>query len=160
MIYIGIDPGASGAIAAITDDGGIVFLEDFPGDEGQVANMVYHLSKIGRSTAALEKVSAMPGQGVTSMFKFGTNYGIWMGALASFKIPFVLVRPQQWQKGMISKAQDKKPALAAASRLFPSAELYGPRGGGKDGRADALLIAEWCRRKYIKEPQQLRPRRK
>jgi len=88
----------------------------------------------------------MPKQGVASTFKFGTNYGIWRGILAAFEIPFYTVGVHQWQKGVIQKAQDKKPALAAASRLFPTAELYGPRGGGKDGRADALLIAHWCRR--------------
>jgi crossover junction endodeoxyribonuclease RuvC len=95
---------------------------------------------------AIEYCHAMPKQGVTSMFKFGTNYGIWHGILAALQIPFYIARPAQWQKGVIKKAQDKKPAVAAAARIFPGAELHGPRGGAKDGRADALLIAYWCRR--------------
>ena len=91
----------------------------------------------------------MPKQCVVSMFKFGMNYGIWKGMLASFEIPFIEITPKTWQKGVISKAQDKKPALAAAGRMFPTAELTGPRGGGKDGRADALLIADFCRRQFL-----------
>ena len=135
----------------IDKDNTIHTLLDWPGDEIGAAAIVreikmkasYHKSAI---LGAIERVHSMPGQGVASTFKFGTNYGIWRGVLSAFEIPFYTVGVHQWQKGVIQKAQDKKPALAAASRLFPSAELYGPRGGGKDGRADALLIAHWCRR--------------
>ena len=70
--------------------------------------------------------------------------------LASFRLPFVEVAPRTWQKGVIAKAQDKKPSVAAAGRLFPNAPLFGPKGGAKDGRADALLIAYYCLRQYTK----------
>ena len=132
----------------------IIVLSDWPGDEIGAAAIVreitmkaeYHKSIL---LGAIERVHSMPQQGVASTFKFGTNYGIWRGILAAFEMPFYTVGVQQWQKGVIQKAQDKKPALAAAARLFPSAELYGPRGGGKHGRSDALLIAHWCRRQSI-----------
>ena len=153
QLWIGIDPGQSGALAMIDKDNIIHTLSDWPGDEIGAAAIVreiqdeteiqYHI------VAAIERVHSMPKQGVASTFKFGTNYGIWRGILAALGIPFYTVGVHQWQKGVIQKAQDKKPALAAASRLFPTAELYGPRGGGKDGRADALLIAHWCRRQSI-----------
>jgi crossover junction endodeoxyribonuclease RuvC len=151
FFYIGIDPGQSGAIAVIDSQNNIIQLKDWPGDEIQAAKIVQATKKVVREekmnlVGAIEYCHAMPKQGVSSMFKFGTNYGIWMGILAALDIPFYVVTPAKWQKGVIKKAQDKKPALAAAARIFPNAELYGPKGGGKDGRADALLIAYWCRR--------------
>jgi len=162
-IYIGIDPGASGAIALITSEGKYISIYDWPGNEQELAKI---LDQIDRRYppekwdmfAAIEKVGAMPArnktgkpvQGIASTFKFGTNYGIWRMGLAMFKIPFILVTPQKWQKGIITK-DDKmlgkaKGNCAAAARLFPDAPLYGPRGGAKDGRADALMIADWRRR--------------
>jgi len=124
-------------------------LQDWPGNEIAAAQLLRDWSQHWTTYAAIEKGQAMPKQGVRSMFKFGMNYGIWKGILASFGIPFREITPRTWQKGVIAKAQDKKPALAAAQRMFPQAKLTGPRGGAKDGRADALLIADWCRRQYV-----------
>ena len=154
QLFIGIDPGQSGALAMITQDNTVITLSDWPGDEIGAAAIVREIKMKAEwrehtLLGAIERVHSMPKQGVASTFKFGANYGIWRGILAAFEIPFYTVGVHQWQKGIIKKAQDKKPALAAASRLFPNAELYGPRGGGKDGRADALLIAHWCRRQSI-----------
>ena len=150
-LFIGIDPGQTGAIAMINETNIVIALKDWPGDEIQAAAVVREIvikNTVGLN-AAIEYVHAMPKQGVTSMFKFGTNYGVWRGILAAFAIPFFTVRPQQWQKEVVKKAEGKKAAVAAAGRMFPDAELYGPRGGAKDGRADALLIAHWCRRQYV-----------
>jgi hypothetical protein len=140
--YIGIDPGQSGALAVIHRDGYTV--DDWPGDEVAAADLLrmVMVNHQGPYMAALELVHAMPKQGVASMFKFGCNFGVWKGLLAMAGIPFRLVRPQEWQKGFISKADGKTAALAAARRLFPDA----PLGRAKDhGRADALLIANWCK---------------
>jgi len=162
-LYIGIDPGVSGAIAAIDQKQNVLLLKDWPGDEIGAADIIRKLVRDYDADikAALEKAQAVPGQATItkgkfgggpsprSQFKFGTNFGIWRGVLAAFQIPFGLPHPKTWQKGVLAKAQDKKPAMAAASRMFPKAEIYGPRGGKKDGRADALLIADWCRRQFI-----------
>ena len=150
-LFIGVDPGQTGAMAVIDNFQNIILLEDWPGNEIAAAKIVRNLLDSHTDSyikAAIEKVHSMPGQGVASSFKFGTNYGIWKGIMASFQIPFHEPTPQAWQKGVLKKAQDKKPAIAAASRLFPVAILTGPRGGSKDGRADSLLIADWCRRQY------------
>jgi len=150
--YLGIDPGKNGAIALISSRRDVLFLADYPGDEIQAAKMISGLKEeFANINAIIEKAHAMPKQGVSSMFKFGMNYGIWLGILASFQIPSQQVSPRVWQKGVIAKAQDKKPAMAAAGRMFPCAELRGPRGGAKDGRADALLIADLCRRQFVKD---------
>lgn len=151
-LFIGIDPGASGAIALIDEKQNIILLEDWPNSEILAANIIANISEYKNNNdifAAIEKAHSMPKQGVRSMFSFGQNYGIWKGILAANSISFREITPSTWQKGVISKAQDKKPSLAAASRIFPTAELYGPKGGAKDGRADALLIADWIRRQYI-----------
>lgn len=148
-LYLGIDPGATGAVALIDDFRNIVVLADWPGDEIQAARIIREMD-LSKVRAVVEKVHHMPGQGGSSSFKFGTNYGVWKGILAMAGIPYYEAPPQKWQKGVITtKAQDKKPSLAIAGRLFPKAELVGPKGGGKDGRSDALLIADYCRKTYV-----------
>ena len=162
LLFIGIDPGATGAIAVIDQMQQIKLLQDWPGDEVLASDIVRDLvmpyadldnieclfdNLSLKFKATIERVHSMPGQGVRSMFSFGTNYGIWRGILASFQIPFLNPTPQAWQKGILSK-QDALPKMAAAGRMFPRAVLTGPRGGHKDGRADALLIADYCRRQF------------
>jgi len=152
MIFIGADPGATGALAAIKEDRRIVALFDYPGDEIILTRSVEELLLDHPNEdffAALEKVGTRPGQSAQSVLKFGVNYGIWKGVLAGLHISYEIVTPQKWQKGVIAKAEDKEPAMAAAGRMFPDAVIRGPRGGKIDGRADALLIADWCRRQYI-----------
>ena len=92
------------------------------------------------SVAYLEKVHAMPGQGVTSMFNFGMGYGSIQGILAAAGIPVKLVTPQEWKKyhGLIR--MDKDCARLLAQRLYPQASL----ARKKDiGRADAMLIGDY-----------------
>ncbi len=148
VAFIGIDPGATGCAALIHDHGHDLF--DWPGDPAPVVPiMVGWLVRFDVRLAALEKVHAMPGQGVVSMFTFGENCGTWKGILATMHIPYVCPRPQDWQKGLVDRkaAKDIKAAsLATARRLFPDADL----GRKKDhGRADALLLAWWARRQRI-----------
>lgn len=149
--YMGIDPGKSGAVAVINASSEIILLEDCPPTEKGMADLIKglfspYVDEYEPLQAAIEHVHAMPKQGVSSTFKFGMGYGLWKGILVALEIPFVEVRPQAWQKGLFKKADGKDAAMAVASRMFPSAELYGPRGGKKDGRADALLLADWKRR--------------
>jgi crossover junction endodeoxyribonuclease RuvC len=160
MIFIGIDPGKSGAIACIKDDREIILVRDYPGDVHGCVDIVdkiisksdtiprMHIGKFIQ--AAIERAQSMPKQGVRSMFNYGVNYGDWRGCLASPKIPFEHPTPQMWRKGLITTmGTAKNPSMDAARRLFPEAELYGPRGGARDGRAEALLIAEWLRRLHV-----------
>jgi len=89
--YIGIDPGQSGAIAVIDGTCEIIHLSDWPGDEVEAAKLIREITKeISHCDikAVIEKATAMPKQGVSSTFKFGTNYGIWKGILASFQNTF------------------------------------------------------------------------
>ena len=148
VAYLGIDPGATGCAALIHDGGHDLF--DWPGDPALVVpRLADWLARFEIKLAALEKVGAMPGQGVVSMFSFGQNVGAWQGILAAMAIPYVCPRPQEWQRGLLGRkaGKDTKAAsLATARRLFPDADL----GRKKDhGRADALLLAWWARRQGI-----------
>jgi crossover junction endodeoxyribonuclease RuvC len=150
-VYVGIDPGRSGAIAVLYPDGA-ADAWDMPGDEREIADCLRDISILAaladqKVMAALEKVGAMPGQGVTSMFTFGQSVGVIKGCLAALRIPMLLVTPQRWQKIVFdsaAKPTDRKAAsLYLARRMFPTVKLNLKKDHGK---ADALLIATWLKR--------------
>lgn len=141
--FIGIDPGASGAIAIFNNHAEIILLADWPGNAVAAAHTISDRVFLIQAQAAIESVHAMPKQGVTSMFKFGQNFGVWLGIMAALEIPTLLPRPLDWQKGIIRKGDGPDPktrSMAAALRLFPKADI---RLKKHHSRADALLIAWW-----------------
>ena len=144
MIYIGIDPGKSGAMAVIF--GGMDETVLVPFDEQEYTNILRNLAGQPMK-ACLEHVGAMPGQGVTSMFNFGQNFGYIKGLLEAFQIPYELVRPQKWKKEF-SITGDKNSSIEVCKRLFPGVVLQRTERCRKDddGLAEALLIAEYARR--------------
>lgn len=95
----------------------------------------------------LEHIGAMPGQGVTSMFHFGENFGYIRGLLEAFEIPYELVRPQKWKKEF--GISDKNSSVECCKRLFPVVDLRRTERCRKDddGLAEALLMAEYARRR-------------
>lgn len=160
MMIVGIDPGLNGAIAIIEPDTREITIFDTPTlsiksktknkNEYDIQKMVEILSDNAGVIRAvyLEKVHSMPGQGVASMFSMGYGYGLWIGILAALKIPYNLVIPQQWKKKMLAgmtseEKQNKKTSIIRAQQLYPDAKIFGVKGGGKDGRAEALLIATY-----------------
>lgn len=142
MIYIGIDPGKSGALAVISDDGSVSIVPFDP--ETYKATLRY---ATGPTRAVLEHVTAMPGQGVTSMFNFGQNFGYIRGLLEANQISYELVRPQKWKKEF-SITGDKNSSVEVCKRLFPGVVLRRTERCRKedDGMAEALLMAEYARR--------------
>lgn len=157
MIYIGIDPGKNGGIAVINDkfpkpvnitvykysDDDLIDVID--GTKG--SSIAVHRDE--EIKCVLEKVNAMPGQGVVSMFNFGQNFGFIQGVLKAYEIPFELVPPQKWKKEF-SVTSDKNTSIEVAKRLFPGVNLKATDRCRKDhdGMAEALLIAEYGRRHY------------
>lgn len=143
MIYIGIDPGKKGGIAILDRLGEVIGVWDMPDTEQDILEVFQEFA--GKARAALEKVSAMPGQGVTSMFTFGRGYGALRMALTASRVPFRDVGPKAWQKelgltGPYPSPKDRKNAhKATAQALFPGEKVTLLT-------ADALLIAEWLRR--------------
>lgn len=103
---------------------------------------------------ALERSQSMPGQGVVSVFNYGVGFGLLQGLLSALKIPYELIPPTSWTKdlhaGLPQSAKPKEKSRTAAERLFPGLDLRAP--GGRvphEGLIDALLIAEWARRRRV-----------
>lgn len=144
--YIGVDPGKSGAMAIIHASGEV---EVIPFD---AVNYSLALARVRSGaypvTCCVEKVSAMPGQGVVSMFNFGHNLGVIEGLLRGYGIPYQLVPPQTWKKEF-SLSSDKNKSIEVCQKLFPKVSLLATERSRKpsDGIAEAVLIAEYARRK-------------
>lgn len=155
MLFIGIDPGANGGIAMIAPNNGeptgnssaFKMPETEKDTYSLICNLTYtEICRLDVETFALiEKVHSMPKQGVASTFKFGMNYGLLRGILIALQIPFDEVTPQKWQKAMGCLTHgDKNISKAKAQQLFPQLKIT-------HATADALLIAEHCRRTYGRE---------
>lgn len=130
---IGIDPGANGAIAWITD--GKPCVEKMPDTLQDLWELLCELSNEGNCKAYLEAVSSSPQMGVVSSFSFGRGYGNLEMALTAAGIPFERIRPQVWQKalGCMTKG-NKNVSKRKAQELFPDRKVT-------HTTADALLIA-------------------
>ena len=150
MIFIGIDPGLNGAIAFFDTGRGHLSVVDMPVVEvlrgGKKkrevsAQMLAQIIRLAERpcTAVFERVNAMPGQGVTSVFSFGRSSGIVEGVLAALAIPAHIITPQVWQKAA-SVRGGKDGARQRATELFPAyAGLFARKKD--DGRADAACMA-------------------
>lgn len=150
---IGIDPGASGAVAIMASDGTLIEVWDMPVVQvmaGKTAKnrvspemLAAELRNWDDAVAYVEQVSAMPGQGVSSMFAFGESLGIIRGVLAGLSIPCHLVPPARWKRALGVNA-GKDGCRAKAAQLWP-AQAGEFRRVKDDGRAEAALIAHWGR---------------
>ena len=144
MVYIGVDPGKSGAFCGIFDD----HVEVYPWDNVDFIAFLNRIIYSGDGVkAAVEKVGAFSGQGVTSCFTFGYSAGFIAGVLSALGIPYQLVPPRVWKK-VYSLDSDKAKSIDACHRLFPELSLRKTEKCRTDSAdlAEAALIAEWCRR--------------
>jgi len=166
MTYrIGIDPGITGAIALLGPAGELDDLLDMPTmlltgtrqkvNAAELGKIIGRWTDLPGLTALLEQVSAMPGQGVSSMFGFGMSYGIVQGVLGALQIPVTFVTPQCWKKraGIPAKSE-KDYSRTIAQQLYPNASLERKK---HVGRADAILIARFgLGSASVKSPRTLR----
>lgn len=139
---MGIDPGISGAIAFYFPDApGRIAVDDVPVAGGEIS--APHLASMVRryspTMAVIEKVSAMPGQGVVSMFNFGRSYGDVRGVIGALNIPLYYVTPGVWKK-YFGLSSDKDLSRKLAIQRFPTVAEHFARKKD-DGRAEAALIA-------------------
>ena len=160
MLIIGIDPGLSGSICFF-EDGKILDVIEMPTmTEGkknkrqvngsQTYNEILkRINKIENQDVRviIEQVSAMPGQGVTSMFNFGQSFGILKGICSAMQLPMFFVRPAKWKKyfGLINSEKDA--SRTKAIEMFPyfSSQLSKKKDSNK---ADAILIASFYYETY------------
>lgn len=153
-IWLGIDPGQSGGIACIGEMSNgrpsIPWAVKMPQTDKDILdelNFKERFELIGDDDlqiyACLERVHSMPGQGVSSSFKFGEGYGKLQMALIACKIPFDLVTPQGWQKELSClTGGDKNVSKRRAQELFPEVLKI------THATADALLLARFCQIKH------------
>ena len=155
MLIIGIDPGISGSICFF-EDGKILDVIEMPTmtegkkNKKQVnGSQIYNeiLKKVNKLETndirvIVEQVSAMPGQGVTSMFNFGQSYGILKGICSAMQLPIYFVRPAKWKKYFNLINSEKDASRTRAIEIFPyfSSQLSKKKDANK---ADAILISSF-----------------
>lgn len=144
-LFIGIDPGKKGGIAYIDTQNNIS--GTMPYSDKDLIDLCMD-AKHSEAMCCLEKVGAMPGQGVVSMFSFGQSVGYIKGVLESFRIPYQEITPQKWKREF-GLSSDKAVSAEVCRRLFPDICLLATPRCKKphDGMAEALLMAEYARRK-------------
>jgi len=149
LCILGVDPGLTGALAFYFAGHDRISAEDMPVVAGDIdaATLAARLAQMKPDLAIVECVGAMPGQGVSSTFKFGCGYGIVRGVIAASGIPMRLVSPAKWKRSYGLDA-DKEKSRAIALRLWPSrTDLFSRK---KDhGRAEAALIARYGAEKFV-----------
>ena len=155
MLIIGIDPGISGAICFM-EDGKITDVIEMPSmaegkknkkqvNSSQIFNEIsskiknYNKSEV---KVVIEHVTAMPGQGVTSMFNFGQSFGILKGICSAMQLPLYFVRPAKWKKHYNLINSQKDASRTRAIEIFPyfSSQLSKKKDSNK---AEAILIASF-----------------
>ena len=162
MFIIGIDPGISGSICFF-EDGKIIEVIEMPvmtegkKNKKQVNGaQIYNefLKRINNKDddirVVIEQVSAMPGQGVTSMFNFGQSYGILKGICSAMQLPMFFVRPAKWKKYFNLINSQKDASRTRAIEIFP---YFSPQLSKKkdSNKADAILIASFYYETHQKE---------
>jgi len=141
VTILGIDPGITGAIAALHPDGTIL-ADDIPvaGGEVDVDALVRRVRAFAPRLAVIEKAQAMPRQGVASTFKYGTAFGALRAVTTLCEIETHLVSPRKW-KTHFGLDADKEKSRALAIRLWPGTGFFERK---KDhGRAEAALLARY-----------------
>ena len=160
MYIIGIDPGISGAICFF-ENGTILDVIDMPSmadgkknkkqvNSAQIYNEINsRIKNVPKNNilVVIEQVSAMPGQGVTSMFNFGQSFGVLKGICASMQLPMHFVRPAKWKKYFNLIKTEKEASRTKVIEIFPqiSAKLSKKKDVNK---ADAILIASFFNNTY------------
>ena len=163
MLIIGIDPGISGSICFL-EDGIIKDVLEMPTmTEGkknkkqvngsQIFNEIFLRIKTYEKKnikVVIEQVSAMPGQGVTSMFNFGQSFGILKGICSAMQLPVYFVRPAKWKKYFNLINSEKDASRTRAIEIFPYYSSYLSKKKDSN-KADAILIASFFFETYKEE---------
>jgi len=149
-IYIGIDPGQSGGIAIISPTGNMSIHKMPPTEHDTNVILekvaIYCAHHNSPPYCLIEGVHSFPGQGVSSSFKFGRNYGFLRGVLVANKIPFNEVSPQKWQKffGLQKKSKEESKTVHK-NRIKEKAQQLHPELKITLATSDAVIICEYCR---------------
>lgn len=156
--YIGIDPGAKGFVCVFRDcEYSHIPLRESPKAKGINPDVVEALRSVSVEDChcCLESVHAMPGQGVSSTFEFGKNFGMVLGLVLAFGISYSLVSPTKWQKEMVEASDKcestKQSSYNAARRLHPVMDFRRSERARNfdDNKVDATLICDYAIRNQL-----------
>lgn len=151
MNVLGVDIGQEGGIAIINiepDSMATVTLVARMPVVGKDIDVQYFVGEIPHwklDLCVIERTQSMPKQGITGAFNYGKMSGMFEGMIAALKVPYKLVRPQEWKKLILKGTKKKKAdAINHCKHTYPDVILKGPRARrDHDGMADAICIAEW-----------------
>ncbi len=160
LLIIGIDPGITGSICFF-EDGKVLEVLDMPNmaegkknkrrvNGAQIYNEIFNRTKNYSKKnikVIIENVSAMPGQGVTSMFNFGQSFGVLKGICSAMQLSMYFVRPAKWKKYFNLINTEKDASRTKVIEIFPyiSQQLSRKKDSNK---ADAILIASFFYETY------------
>lgn len=148
--WIGIDPGQTGGLACVRRDGALLWAMQMPAISGEVdavtlAHVIENEAKHHPVKVMIEQVHSMPGQGVSTTFKFGKNFGIAIGVVGALHIALHRATPQAWKKQFTLVGKDKDASRGKATEFWPEMSDNW-RFKNLNGVSDAALIAEYARR--------------
>lgn len=155
-LFAGIDPGVSGAVGLVRDDGSFAAVHDMPTQPTTTGRRQVDFARLAAilrehgplAFVLVERVGPRPREGAVGAFAFGHTYGGILGALAALALPHDVVQPAAWKRRAgIPSGADKRASITTAARLLPEAVPHLTRMKD-DGRAEALLLAlqAWERR--------------
>jgi crossover junction endodeoxyribonuclease RuvC len=144
---VGVDPGLEGGYAILSADGALLLVDDIPtigsGTQRRIdaANFAAVLREHDVASAVVEQVGARPGQGVSSMFRFGQSLGTVAGVIGALSVPLTWTSPASWKRAMGLNSDAEKSRQAAVERWPSHAQRFARK---KDhNRAEAALLALW-----------------
>lgn len=147
MIFVGIDPGQKGGFAMIDENRNVLSCFEMPQD---ITEIYSQLKFYNVTLAVVEQAQAMPKQGVVGIFTYGTGYGKLLAAMEIASTPYQEIRPKVWKKAF-SLHSNKLDSINVAEELFPTITFMTKGGRMLDGKAEALLLADYARQLWLKE---------
>ena len=150
-MYLGIDPGFSGALAVLDDKLNIIHYQDMPIievakkrelNEPELHNIFQRFSlKYDNLIVGIEKSQTMPGQGIVSTGRYMASYGFLRGLCVGLGLPYVLIRPPSWKKAMLADMpKEKGSSIQKVNQIYPEIKLTRKKD---HGISDAILIARY-----------------
>jgi len=150
--WVGIDPGQTGGLALLDAKGELIDVQRMPAIDNEVSGLLlaallhdWRDMVQDQVRVFIEQVHSMPGQGVSTTFKFGKNFGIALGVVQAMGLPLERVTPQAWKKTFVLTGKDKDASRGKATELWPSMAARW-KLKKDNGLSDAALIAEHARR--------------
>ena len=151
MIVIGIDPGKSGGLVKIHSRNNECSMHKCPSTTHEMASIL----RIAKNSAfvdnlpiyiAIEKVHAFPTDARSAAFKFGMNYGMWLGIIGALSVPVIEIAPQTWMKSYAPLPKDKQERKRKIKEISTEifSEVYNNENRITYAVSDAALIALWC----------------